>query len=106
MAQNEEMSVREKQVAEREKRIAELNPPLERVRVTPANDDLRRVLAHPNGVGFEASGSAEWPLDKFTRRRITDGDVTIEGGRKADAAPPPRSATAKPAAPPAQPPTT
>ncbi len=49
-----------------------------RVRVLPANDDLRRVLKHPNGMAFRSAGSVEWPLDKFTQRRIADGSITIE----------------------------
>jgi hypothetical protein len=82
----EEKSIREQQVEERERRVAETNPPLERVRVTPASDDLRRLLVHPTGIGFpENTGSVEWPLDKFTRRRIEDGSVTREdAGRNGD----------------------
>jgi hypothetical protein len=77
-----EKSLREQQVAARKERMAKLNPPLERVRVTPANDDLRRVLKHPKGAKFPASGSVEWPLDQFTRRRIKDGSVTREEKRE------------------------
>jgi hypothetical protein len=80
MSKTEEKSLREQQVEARKKRMAELNPPVERVRVTPANDDLRRVLKHPKGgLAFPAgSGSVEWPLDQFTRRRIKDGSVIRE----------------------------
>ncbi len=74
-----ELSLREQQVVARKKKMAELNPPIARVRVIPANDDMRRVLKHPKGGrGFPASGSVEWPLDQFTRRRIKDGSVTRE----------------------------
>jgi hypothetical protein len=56
-------------------------PPLPRVRVLPKDDDTRLYLRHPSGnIGFPESGSVEWPLDRFTHRRIADGDVTIEGG--------------------------
>lgn len=50
------------------------------VRVQAKNDDIRRVLKHGiTKVGFPASGgSVEWPNDTFTKRRIADGDVTIE----------------------------
>jgi len=44
--------------------------------VWPKNEAVRAVLKHLNGVGFAAGGgSAEWPDDKFTQRRIEDGDV-------------------------------
>ena len=33
-----------------------------RVRVLPANDELRRVLHHPRGMRFRASGSVEWRM--------------------------------------------
>jgi hypothetical protein len=36
------------------------------------------VLKHPKGGGFPESGSAEWPDDRFTKRRIADGSVTRE----------------------------
>jgi len=80
MAKHEgEKSLREQQLDARKKRMAELNPPARSVRVTPANDDLRRVLKHPrSGTKFPASGSVEWPLDQFTRRRIKEGAVTVE----------------------------
>ena len=50
------------------------------VRVLPKNDDIRRVMRHGvTRVGFPSSGgSVEWPNDTFTKRRIKDGDVTIE----------------------------
>jgi len=53
--------------------------PAATVRVLPKNDDYRRVLKHPNGMRFrDDGGSVEWPLDRFTRRRIADGSVTVE----------------------------
>jgi hypothetical protein len=49
------------------------------VRVVPKNADIRKYIKHPRTkVGFMAEGSAEWPNDTFTKRRIADGDVTIE----------------------------
>jgi hypothetical protein len=44
----------------------------------PANDDVRRLMKHPRGSGFPASGGAEWPLDRFTKRRLVDGSITRE----------------------------
>jgi hypothetical protein len=54
------------------------------VRVVPATDELRRVLKHPNGMAFRSSGSVEWPLDKFTQRRIADGSVKVEDKAEAN----------------------
>jgi hypothetical protein len=48
------------------------------VRVVPTNENLRKYLKHPTRGGFLAEGSAEWPNDQFTRRRIKEGDITIE----------------------------
>jgi hypothetical protein len=54
-----------------------------RVRVTPKTDAIRKHIYHPRtGARFPAEGSVEWPLDQFTKRRIRDGDVTIEEGRE------------------------
>jgi hypothetical protein len=50
-----------------------------RVRVNPRDEELRKVLKHPaNGVKFLPTGSVEWPLDQFTKRRLYDGSVTLE----------------------------
>jgi hypothetical protein len=46
------------------------------MQVTPKNDDIRRILAHPTSGKFRAEGSSEWPDDAFTNRRIADGDIT------------------------------
>ena len=50
------------------------------VKVTPKDDTMRRLLQHPKAGGFRADGTAEWPDDRFTQRRIRDGDVTVEDG--------------------------
>jgi hypothetical protein len=60
-----------------------------RARVVPTTDGYRRLLKHPSGVGFRASGSSDWPLDKFTRRRIADGSIRLEDAAAGEAAPPP-----------------
>ena len=52
--------------------------PDQTVRVNPRNDNMRKLLRHPlRGRGFPSTGSVEWPLDTFTRRRLRDGDVTL-----------------------------
>jgi hypothetical protein len=57
-------------------------PKVERVRVNPKDDDVREFIKHPSGIAFPESGSAEWPLDRFTRRRIADGSVTLEDDKQ------------------------
>jgi hypothetical protein len=53
-----------------------------RVRVLPANAEMRRLLKHqPGGIGFRAEGSVEWPLDNFTRRCLADGSITLVSRR-------------------------
>lgn len=49
-----------------------------KVRVSPAKEEYRGLIKHPNGGGFRSSGSIEWPFDTFTKRRIRDGDVIVE----------------------------
>jgi hypothetical protein len=50
---------------------------IDRVRVEPTSPDFRYTLKHPNGMAFRPEGSVEWPMDKFTMRRIADGSVRI-----------------------------
>jgi hypothetical protein len=47
------------------------------IRVEPRDEDMRRVLKSSKGVAFRSSGSAEWPNDRFTQRRIADGSVRV-----------------------------
>jgi hypothetical protein len=55
-----------------------------RVRVLPRDETIRKYIVHqPSGIAFPATGSVEWPNDRFTQRRIRDGDVTIEGAQEA-----------------------
>jgi hypothetical protein len=70
------VSLRKQRQNERMARVRAFRP--KGVRVVPANDQLRRVLKHPNGVGFRPEGSVEWPNDRFTKRRIADGSVRLE----------------------------
>lgn len=69
---------RQKRLQARKDRIAALIPKVERVRVTPKDDNIRKFIRHPLGIAFPESGSVEWPLDSFTRRRLRDGSVTRE----------------------------
>ncbi len=48
------------------------------VRVVPAKEEYRAVLKHPKAGGFPSEGSKEWPDDRFTKRRLADGSVTVE----------------------------
>ena len=95
MADQAEKSDRLKQIEERKARMTAFAPQREaRVRVNPANEDIRKAISHPSGnLKFPASGSVEWPLDQFTKRRLRDGSVTREGGEKAKAPPPPPKAS-------------
>jgi hypothetical protein len=80
-----EQTDRQKRMAERKAQIASLMPQIKTVRVEPASDILRRVVKHPHGTAFPATGPATWPLDTFTKRRIADGTVTVVGGEKTEA---------------------
>jgi hypothetical protein len=54
--------------------------PVERVRVWPAHEGIRKVIYHPTGrIRFRETleESVEWPNDAFTKRRIIDGDVFL-----------------------------
>jgi hypothetical protein len=82
--QKPEPSARKKRQLERLAKVKSLTQ-APRVRVTPKNDELRKVLKHPTtSQRFRESGSVEWPLDNFTMRRIRDGDVTIEERQAAE----------------------
>jgi hypothetical protein len=48
------------------------------MKVFPTSDNIRKILSHPTGGPFREDGSAEWPDDVYTHRRIADGDVTTE----------------------------
>lgn len=66
--------VRDKAKQERLARIQAGRPP-SHIRVEPANDDMRRVMKHPRAGKFSKQGSANWPNDRFTKRRIAAGDI-------------------------------
>jgi hypothetical protein len=72
-------SLRGLRMNERMEKMREANRAAQKtVRVNPVNDTMRRLLKHPHAGGFPKSGSAEWPDDRFTKRRIADGDITRE----------------------------
>jgi hypothetical protein len=50
---------------------------MRRVRVEPTTEQLREVLAHPNGMRFRKEGSVEWPFDRYTQRRLREGSIRI-----------------------------
>lgn len=77
-----EKSVRRQQVEARRARVAKLIPKTPRVRVVPRDDKIREAIKHPTGIKFGADGAAEWPFDQFTKRRLRDGDITIEEKRE------------------------
>jgi hypothetical protein len=82
---SKEQDPRSQHIAARKKHMADMTKRKRpRVRVTPGDDDMRKLLKHPNGVGFPASGSVEWPHDQFTRMRIKDGSVKVEEHRDHD----------------------
>lgn len=75
---DEQLSVRDKRQRDRLEKMRKMQG-TPRVRVLPRDDEIRKNIQHPIGwIGFPESGSVEWPDDGFTRRRIADGDVTLE----------------------------
>jgi hypothetical protein len=57
------------------------------VKVYAANDEIRDLLKHATGVRFREDGSAEWPNDSFTARRIAEGSVRTDGPGTGEPAP-------------------
>jgi hypothetical protein len=77
MALPVEIDVRAQARQERIARVRAMAPD-QTVRVNPRDEGIRSRLRHPlRGRGFPSTGSVEWPLDTFTRRRIRDGDDTF-----------------------------
>jgi hypothetical protein len=72
------LQIRREHIEARNARLRKITPKQPRVRVLPANEDFRMVLKHPSGLRFPREGSVEWPMDKFTKKRIAEGDVTVE----------------------------
>lgn len=67
---------------QRMKQIRDMSA-VQRVRIEPTKEEYRKVLKHPsNNQAFRETGSVEWPLDQFTKKRIREGSVKIvEQGR-------------------------
>ncbi|SIO49829.1 hypothetical protein SAMN05443247_06558 [Bradyrhizobium erythrophlei] len=81
------VALRGKRQRERVQQLADAVP--KGIRVVPAKEEYRAVLKHPHGSNFPAEGSAEWPDDRFTKRRLADGSVTREAEpMRADKGPP------------------
>src|SRR5215471_4715011 len=73
---------------ERLEMIAQVNKiPGIRVVPAPGREHLRSTLKHPNGMRFRTEGSAEWPNDRFTQRRLADGDIKLADEAKEEKAP-------------------
>jgi hypothetical protein len=47
------------------------------IRVEPRDETMRRLLRHPKAGRFRASGSIEWPDDRYTRKRLNDGSIKL-----------------------------
>jgi hypothetical protein len=98
-----EMSARQQRKAARDEQRKAANPPVGGVRVVPAKEEYR-VLKHPTGVAFQPTGSTEWPNDRFTQRRLSDGSIKLaEENAAAPAAAPERQAATPPPPPPPEP---
>jgi len=65
----------------RQRRLRVIDGPPRTIKVFAANEDMRAVLRHPNKIRFRSalSEGVEWPNDSFTKRRIADGSVRIDG---------------------------
>jgi hypothetical protein len=48
------------------------------MKVRAKNDDIKKVIRHPIGGAFREDGTAEWPDDSYTLKRIQEGDVISE----------------------------
>ena len=65
----------------RQRRLRVIDGPPRTIKVFAANEDMRAVLRHPNKIRFRSalSEGVEWPNDSFTKRRIAEGSVRIDG---------------------------
>jgi len=65
----------------RQRRLRVIDGPPRTIKVFAANEDMRAVLRHPNKIRFRSglNEGVEWPNDSFTKRRIADGSVRIDG---------------------------
>src|SRR5262245_16211785 len=75
------VSLRGQRQRERMQRIKAAKPQ-GGIRVVPTDEKYRKLLKHPNGMGFRPEGSVEWPNDRFTKRRIAEGVIKREDDKK------------------------
>jgi len=78
------------------------------MKVYAKNENIRKYIWHPTGkLRFNDAGEATWPDDQFTRRRLRDGDITLEagGGEPTDPTQPTPPPTEPPPTEPTTPPT-
>jgi hypothetical protein len=47
------------------------------MKVKARDEVIAKAIKHPSGIKFSSDGTAHWPDDSFTRRRIRDGDITV-----------------------------
>jgi hypothetical protein len=91
---NTQLTPRQQRQAAREERRKAANPSIPGVRVVPAKEEYR-ALKHPTGIAFQATGSTEWPNDRFTQRRLGDGSIKLaeetQPAQAAETATPPSS---------------
>jgi hypothetical protein len=78
MAEEVQKSERFMRRQERLKQVRDATVP-KRVRVIPKDDNVRKSFKGMQGhTSFPATGSVEWPLDQFTKRRLKEGSVLLE----------------------------
>lgn len=53
------------------------------MKVWPKNEQMRKLLKHPEGQLFRETGSSDWPDDTFTHRRLQDGDIVTHDPEQA-----------------------
>jgi hypothetical protein len=47
------------------------------IRVEAVSEEKRSLKHVPTGRRLRATGSTEWPNDRFTQRRLADGDIKL-----------------------------
>lgn len=47
-------------------------------KVYALTDKAKKLWHVPGGYKFNADGVSDWPYDQFTKRRIRDGDISLE----------------------------
>jgi hypothetical protein len=86
-SENPRKAIREARAA----RLKVIEGPPKTMKVYPANDTVRAIMRHANGMPFPTNGAAEWPIDSFTHRRIAEGSVSTEEGAGGEYAEPDQS---------------